>query len=223
MKVLIVDDHPIVIRGCAHLLEDAGVKQFIGASDADEGYAAYLRERPDVAIVDLSMGRDKSQGLRFISLLREKEWHTPIIVLSVHTDLNVVASAVQLGVSAYVLKDSSAREFQEAFRSVLAGRRYMSEGLAQQIAFNRGGGREPLSNLSPSEYEILELMAAGNTYEFIAAQLKISKKTVVQTVASLKKRLGAPTLNDLLYVALTTKRSLNGSSNRHGRNAGELF
>jgi two-component system, NarL family, invasion response regulator UvrY len=222
MKVLVLDDHPIVLRGCAHLLEDTEATHFIGAADIEEGFVAYKRERPDLVIVDLAFGRDTGRGLDFIQRLRDQEGSTPIIVLSAHTDLNLVSKAVQLGASAYVLKDASAREFRQAFHSVLAGKRYMSEGLAEQFAFNATSKRHALTNLTTNEYRVLELMAGGKTYDVIAAKLDISKKTVVQTVASLKIKLGAPTLNDLLYFAVAANGALKGDIQSEGSGRRDL-
>jgi DNA-binding NarL/FixJ family response regulator len=212
MKVLVVDDHPIVVKGCARLLEGTIATSFISAANVEEGYTAYHRERPGLVVVDLALGRDGSSGLEFIQRLRDQHSSAPIIVLSAHTDRTLVTRAVQLGASAYVLKDATAREFRAAFQSVLAGKRYMSEGLAEQIAFGATArGRSP-TELSATEHAILSQMAEGKTYDVIAVVLGISKTTVVQTVASLKQKLGAPTLNELLYFALTVDGI--GSENR---------
>lgn len=209
MKVLIVDDHPIVIQGCAHLLEDAGVTEFIGASDIETGYRLFVERQPDVVILDLAMESD-DHGLQFIRQLRQEERQTPIIVFSVHADPALVVTAVRLGASAYVLKDSSAREFVAAFRSAIAGERYMSEALACELAFAKVDAYSPERNLTQRELDTLALVAEGKTRDVIAAELKISKTTVVHTIAALKNKLDAPSLNDLVRMAVRIRPAING-------------
>ena len=211
MKVLIVDDHPLVISGCTHLLEDAGVAQFLSATNAAEGYRLYRQERPDVVIVDLSMQSDNYHGLQFIRRLRDHEWQTPIIVFSMHADPGVVTRAVQLGATAYVLKDAPAGEFQQAFRNVVAGERYMSEALARQMAFAKTNDGGLLSHLTQRELETLSLIAEGRTHEFIADELQISRTTIVHTITSLKRKLDAATFNDLVRAALSALPIANGA------------
>jgi DNA-binding NarL/FixJ family response regulator len=218
MKVLVIDDHPIVAKGCARLLEGTVATTFISAADVDEGYVAYSRERPGIIIVDLAMGRDIGRGLEFIKRLRDQKSSTPIIVLSAHTDRNLISQAVQLGASAYVLKDASAGELRAAFHSVLAGKRYMSEDLAEKIAFG-GTARGPsATELSTTEHAILTQMAEGKTYGAIAASMETSKTTIVHAVAALKLKLGAPTLNELLHFALTVDRQ--GPESRPQKSSG---
>lgn len=221
MKALVVDDHPIIIRGCKYLLEDTGIKSFVGAASVEEGYEVYRRERPDVVIVDLAIGDDSQRGLQFLDLLHAHQRHTPVIVFSMHDDPEIVTRAVRSGASAYVLKDATAREFEDAVRSVLGGKRYLSEDLAQRITFASSQKREGLADLSPAESETLDLIGEGKTYDYVAAQLNVSKKTVVNTVAGLKRKLGTPTLNELLSLAVTacTKRI----SARRGRTRRKLM
>ena len=107
-RVLIIDDHPIVIQGCRRLLEDMGVDAVHPhAASLAEGFRLYRQKHPDVIIVDLSMQSGALGGLSFIRRLRIHDQRTPILVLSMHADPVIVSRALELGASGYVLKDTS--------------------------------------------------------------------------------------------------------------------
>ena len=140
MKVLVIDDHPIVIQGCRRLLEDAGVDELLIASSPSEGFRVHRNKRPDMIIADLAMQSAALGGLSFIRRLRIHDAKTPILVLSMHSDRMIVSRALEVGANGYLLKDSLAEEFMTAFRAVRDGGRYLSHELASQIAFMEARG-----------------------------------------------------------------------------------
>ncbi len=202
-SVLIVDDHPIVLQGCRRVLHDAGIGTVLEARDAEEAFAAYRRERPDVTIVDLGMEGDGLAGLSLIGKIRADHPQARILVFSMHTDPAIVGRALKAGATGYLLKDTSSEELVRALASVQAGRPYLSRDLAMQVAL-AGSAREkdPLAALTPREQETLALLAQGKSYSLIAAELAISYKTVVNICYQLRQKLEVRTLPELIRLAV---------------------
>jgi DNA-binding NarL/FixJ family response regulator len=202
-SVLIIDDHPIVLRGCRRVLEDAGVETVIDACDLVSGYRLYRRHRPDVVIIDLALQGSGLGGLPLIQRIRAHDPRTRILVFSMHSDPVIVTRALQAGATGYVLKDTSSEELVEAFEKVRNGRPHLSGDLAVQVALSGGNARrDPLAELTPRELQALSLLAEGKPYGHIADELNVSYKTVVNTCAQLKQKLGAGTLPELIRMAV---------------------
>ncbi|MEO8420955.1 MAG: response regulator transcription factor [Hyphomicrobium sp.] len=203
MQVLVIDDHPVVIQGCRRLLEDIGVDEIHVAASLSEGFRLYRQKHPDMIIVDLSMQSGALGGLSFIRRLRIHDRRTPVLVLSMHSDRMIVSRALEVGANGYLLKDTSSGEFLNAFRSVRDGQHYLSHELASQLAFMEArGDRNPLSRMTLRELQTLSLIADGKAYNFIAEELHVSYKTVVNTCAQLKTKLGVRTLPELTRIAI---------------------
>jgi two-component system, NarL family, invasion response regulator UvrY len=200
-RVLIIDDHPIVLQGCRRMLEDAGIKTVLEARDATSGYRLYLRQHPDVVIVDLGMQEGGLGGLEVIRRMRSHDPRSRILVFSMHSDPIIVARALEAGATGYVLKDSD--ELMKAFDQVRTGTPYLSNDLAMQVALVRTGVRaNPLADLTPRELQTLSLLAEGKPYGRIAEELNISYKTVVNACSQLKQKLNAKNLPELIRVAV---------------------
>jgi len=202
-SVLIIDDHPVVLQGLRHVLEDAGVKPVLEARDVTSGYRLFRRNRPDVIILDLGMQGSLLAGLDLIRRMLSHEQCTCILVFSMHSDPMIVARALEAGATGYLLKDTSSDELMKAFDQVRSGKPYLSKDLAMRVAFLRPHvGLTPLVNLTSRESQMLSLLAKGKTYSSIAEELGVSYKTVVNTCLHLKRRLGAKNLPELIGVAV---------------------
>jgi two-component system invasion response regulator UvrY len=200
-SVLIIDDHPIVLQGCRRMLEDAGVKTVLEARDATSGYRLYRRHHPDVVIVDLTMQGGGLGGLEVIRRMRSHDPRSRILVFSMHSDPIIAALALEAGATGYVLKDSD--ELMTAFDQVRTGTPYLSNDLAMQVALVRTGVRaNPLADLTPRELQTLSLLAEGKPYGRIAEELNVSYKTVVNTCSTLKQKLNAKNLPELIRAAV---------------------
>src|SRR5262249_23585701 len=121
MSVLIIDDHPIVVQACRRMLQDAGIREVLDASDIASGYRIYRRLRPEVVIVDLSMQGSGLGGLPLIRRIRSRDPHTRILVFSMHNDPAIAAHALEAGANGYVLKDAAPEELIRAFEKVRLG------------------------------------------------------------------------------------------------------
>ena len=132
-RVLVIDDHPIVLQGVQQLMEDAGVEQIIQAQSLADGFRLYRTQKPDVIVVDLAMRTGALGGLSFIRRLRLHDQRTPILVFTMHSDPVIVSRALEVGATGYVLKDTSSDEVLKAFQKVRQNRPYLSHDLASEV------------------------------------------------------------------------------------------
>lgn len=202
-SVLLIDDHPIVLQGCRHLLEDAGVCDLMEAQSALAGYRLFRRRRPDVVIVDLALNGSGLAGLALVRRLRAQAARMPILVFSMHGDPVIASRALEAGATGYLLKDTSAAELLDAFDKVRRGQPYISHDLALQVALLGTRGRPgSMADLTPRELQALALLAEGKAYGQIADELGVSYKTVANTCSQLKSKLGATNLAELIHRAI---------------------
>jgi two-component system, NarL family, invasion response regulator UvrY len=201
--VLVIDDHPIVLQGCRRMLEDAGITSVLEARDLATGYRLYRRHHPEMVIVDLAIRDNGLGGLELIRRISAHDPHARILVFSMHGDPVIVARALQAGATGYVVKDTSADHFRDAFEKVRAGQAYLSNELAMQVALAHAPARhDPLAELTPRELQTLSLLAKGRPYSRIAEELNVSYKTVVNVSSQLKQKLDAHNLPELIRAAV---------------------
>lgn len=202
-SVLLIDDHPIVLQGCRHLLEDAGVCDLMEAQTALAGYRLFRRRRPDVVIVDLALNGSGLAGLALVRRLRAQAARMPILVFSMHADPVIASRALEAGATGYLLKDTSPGDLLDAFDKVRRGQPYISHDLALEVALLGTRGRSGvMADLTPRELQALALLAEGKAYGQIADELGVSYKTVANTCSQLKAKLGATNLAELIHRAI---------------------
>jgi DNA-binding NarL/FixJ family response regulator len=201
VRVLIVDDHPIIVSGCRVLLEGEEDIEVIEAQDGAAGYAAYFDFEPDVAIVDINL--PGYSGLELLRRVIERAPEARLIVFSMNDDPIVAARAIEAGAKGYIAKNDDPALFAGAVKQVANGGRYLRPEMARRIAFLRADpSPDAVSNLSDRELEILRLLAAGRTMAEIANALDVSYKTVANNCTQLKQKLGARSAMDLMRIAL---------------------
>ncbi|WP_428296394.1 response regulator transcription factor [Hyphomicrobium sp.] len=202
-RVLIIDDHPFVLQGCARILEEADVARVLQSSGLADGYRQYRAHHPHVIIVDLSIKSAALGGLGFVRRLRRHDKKTPILVLSMHSDPMIIRRALEAGATGYLLKDAPSEEFLKAFHTVRQGRPYLSHEVASDIAFSETrANASPLHALTVRELQTLALIAEGKSYGVIADELSVSYKTVANSTSQIKVKLGARSLPELMRIAI---------------------
>jgi two-component system, NarL family, invasion response regulator UvrY len=202
-RVLIIDDHPIVLQGCRRVLEDAGVETVLEARDAVCGYRTYLRQRPDVVLIDLGLRSGDLAGLNLIRRIHAHDQQARILVLTMHSDPIIVSRALEAGAMGYVLKDTSSEELVKAFEKVRRGQAWIGSDLAIEVALlGKDAHRGRLADLTPREIQTLQLLSQGKAYNLIAKELDISYKTVVNICYQLRQKLGVRTLPELIRLAI---------------------
>jgi two-component system invasion response regulator UvrY len=210
-RVLVIDDHPIVLQGCIRLFEDAGATQIHQAQSLAEGFRMYRRHKPEIIIADLAMRTGALGGLSLIRRLRIHDEKTPILVFTMHSDPVIVSRALEVGATGYVLKDAPSEEVVKAFNKVRAGTPYLSHDLAADVAFMEARGKSnPLRAMTLRELQTLALIAEGKPYGAIAEELNVSYKTVANTCAQLKTKLGVRRLPELMRIAIQHLPSASG-------------
>lgn len=180
MKVIIADDHMIVRSGLKHILE----LEFAGVVVGEATTGAELLDKVkatdwDVVILDVALGAES--GLNTLPLLKAARPHLPVIMLSMYGERQFVVRALAAGASAYLTKEQAAdAELFKAIRTVCAGRRYIGEALAEQLADHLGkdDGKQPHEALSSRELEVFLLLAGAKSVSEIAERLRLSVKTV---------------------------------------------
>ena len=203
MRVLIVDDHPIVISGCKALLAVDASVEVRDAADAETGQEVYFSWKPDVAVIDLNL--PGLSGLEVCRRIRARDENAKIIIFTMNDDPVFAARAIEAGAKGYIAKNDDPSLFVNAVRQVARGGVYLHPDMARQIAFLRtSASASKVAALSARELEILRMLAAGKSMGDIADALHVSYKTVANNCTALKQKLGARSSMDLMRVAIET-------------------
>lgn len=183
IRLLIVDDHPVVRAGLSSMLGKQPSLQLVGAAAGAEEALALLESCPaDVILLDLRM--PKMSGIEVLPLLRRLVPPPQVIILSSFEFEEEIYRAVQAGARGYLLKETSRDEMVEAIVAVHAGRQYFSPGIASRLS-----DRNHRSSLSPRELEILEMLSRGFTNKEIGRAFGISRYTVRNHINSINQKL----------------------------------
>jgi DNA-binding NarL/FixJ family response regulator len=196
VRILIVDDHPVVQAGLASMLTThKGIEVVGSASSGEEAVAMVQQEMPDVILLDLRM--PGMSGIDTLRALKEiKATARAIILTSFETDENIYR-AIQAGAQGYLLKDTSQNQMLEAIATVHAGKRYIPRQIAARLA-----ERMLRSDLTSRELEILEMLAKGLTNKQIGHALEISENTVRNHVNSIMEKLEVSDRTEAVAVAI---------------------
>lgn len=202
-SILVIDDHPIVLQGCRRILEDAGHGPIFAASTAADGFRAYRRDRPGFIVLDLALRAARLGGLSFVRRLRVHDAHVPVLVFSMHRDPVIVSRALELGANGYLLKDTPSGELAVAVGAISAGKRYLSLELASEVVLlNAREQQNPLRGMTLRELETLSHLAEGKSLGAIAKELHLSYKTISNTAAQIKAKLGVTSITELTRAAI---------------------
>ncbi|HEV7633864.1 MAG TPA: response regulator transcription factor [Bradyrhizobium sp.] len=200
-KVLIVDDHPVVLSGCRSLFAGDSSVKIDEASDGKSGHRAYLHKKPDVTVIDINL--PDVSGFELMRLIRKEDPDARIIMFSMNDDPAFVVRAVEMGAQGFVSKGDDPRLLVKAVRKVAAGDHFITPQLAEAVTFSSAAIKaHPVSQMTPRELEILRLLGRGNKIVEVADALGISYKTVANTTSLLKQKLGARNHSDLIRIAV---------------------
>jgi len=202
MKVLIVDDHPIVLSGCRALLAGADM-EMIEARDAESAQDLHSAENPDVTVIDINL--PDISGFELARRLLDQRPDTRIMMFSMNDDSMFAAQALESGAKGYFSKSDDPQAFLAAIRTVSTGGHSLTPEMAQKVAFLRVGAGEASASLTPRQREVLRLLAKGKSMSEIAALINVSYKTVAVICASLRTKFGARTAIELIRMAVEQK------------------
>ncbi len=202
LRVVLVDDHAVVREGYRRLLERTSDIQVVAeAANGEEAYRLICDEKPDVAVLDISL-----PGLGGIEVTRRVISRLPnqkILMFSMHEDTVFSSRALQAGARGYVTKSAAPEVLIEAVRLVAAGKLYISQEMAQELAMQMIPGREkPIDALSAREFEVFRLLVAGHTLQEISEIMHLSYKTVANYQSSIRQKLDVTNTAQVVRVAL---------------------
>ncbi|HTF67789.1 MAG TPA: response regulator transcription factor [Edaphobacter sp.] len=200
IRILAVDDHPLLRKGIAALLNvEPDMKLVAEASNGEEAVESFRLHRPDVTLMDLQL--PGLNGIEAINRILSEFPDARIVVLTTYTGDAQVLRALRAGARAYILKGHVHRELLETIRTVHAGRKRIPPDIATELAEHATE-----DELSSREIEVLRLIAAGNSNKEIADQLSIGEATVKSHVTNILSKLSA---NDRAHaVTIGLKRGI---------------
>jgi DNA-binding NarL/FixJ family response regulator len=198
VRILLADDHAVVRKGIREFIEvDSRMRVIAEAEDGDAALRQALALQPDVAVLDIQMPH--KSGIEVARSLREAGARCAILILSAYDDEPFVRRALQAGANGYILKTAKPEELVEAIHQVREGQMVLDNRLALSLAARL---QAAAAALSAREVEVLQLVAQGFTNKAIAAQLRISDRTVQGHLASIFDKLGAQSRTDAVMAGL---------------------
>ncbi len=201
MRLLIVDDHPVVVTGCRAIFAGRPDIETSDVRTGGEGVEAYFAWPADIALIDVNL--PDISGFETIRRIVARAPDARLAAFSMNGDPAVAARALAAGARAYLTKSDPPEPYLEAVDALMAGEGYLTPEMAQEIAFLNA--RAP-GALSERENEIFTRLAAGRGLADIAADLGVSYKTIAANCAALKTKLGARTSQDLVRLAVEARR-----------------
>lgn len=200
IRIVLVDDHAVVRTGYRRLLDAEPGLQVVGeAASADEANALMMRTEADVAVVDLSLRG--SSGIEAIRRMLARQPGLKVLVLSMHEGAGHITQALRSGALGYLTKYCEPGDVIDGIRRVAVGKRVFSPEIAQVLAEEAIDGDSALAHLTPREFEVLRMLAHGESANGIATSMHISPKTVLNYLTLIRQKLNADNDFKLLHLA----------------------
>jgi DNA-binding NarL/FixJ family response regulator len=218
MRVLIVDDHPLLRKGVGQLIEQEKDLAVVGeAEDAQKAISAIEDTRPDIALIDITL--NGASGIELVKNVKSRFPKLKMLVLSMHDESVYAHRALRAGASGYIMKQEGAEKVLTAVRKVLRGEVYLSERLGDRLLHTLVNGRaapssSPVEELSDRELEVFNLIGQGNGTRPIAEKLHLSIKTIESHRAHIKEKLNLQNATELVHHAIQwvqSERALSGA------------
>ncbi|MEX0747971.1 MAG: response regulator transcription factor [Rhodothermales bacterium] len=209
MKILIVDDHPVVREGLSELLShEPDITVAAAARDAEEAIDV-LRSTPvDLVVLDLSL--PGLSGTELIRQIRSEFGDLPVLVLSMHEEQFYAERALRAGAHGYIMKQEPTEKLVGAIRKIYDGDLFVSDDVARRMLLRVVAGEEdgdsPVSSLSGRELEVFQLIGQGYGTRVIAEMLNLSIKTIESYRANLKQKLSLKNASELVQYAVKWKQ-----------------
>lgn len=206
MRIVIADDHALVRQGLAELVDKQTDMEVIGQADDGEKLVELARElSPDVIILDISM--PNLNGIEAARIVHDQDPNVKIVILSMHSEGDIVAEALRAGCMAYVLKSSLFEEISAALRTVAKNEHYLSPQVTSVVVDDYvhrapAGGQRDSTKLSSRERQVLQLVAEGLSTKQIALRLHISPKTAEANRHKIMEKLRVHSVAELTKYAI---------------------
>ena len=201
IRVLLVDDHPVVRAGYKRLLEtDAAIQVVAEASDADSAYLAFVVYQPDVTVLDLSMPGVSGLGLLQKMLLRDDQ--AKVLICSMYDAPLVKRKALEAGAKSFVSKNVPPEKLLLAIHAVHMGESTLEEEAEAAVVHSEWQDEiDRISSLTLRELELFRLLALGKTIGYCAKVMSLNEKTVYNRQTKIREKLKVDTLAGLVHLA----------------------
>lgn len=190
-KVMLVDDHALIREGIKQLLEfDGSIDVIEQAIDGAECLEKLQHVQPDILLLDINM--PNVNGIEVLEEIKKKNIPVKVLMLTVHSEVEYLVQAVDIGANGYILKDSGSEELKKAIQSVMDGDSYIQPSLIPSLnsrLVNRDIDKEKIAALTKREMEILTQIAGGMFNKEIAMNLNISERTVKNHISNIFKKI----------------------------------
>jgi len=205
IKILLVDDHPLVREGLANLIHQQPDMEICGeAGSQPQALQLIGALRPDIAVVDISL--ENGSGLELMKSIKAMHPTVAMLALSMHDESLYAERALRAGARGYLMKREAAKKVIQGIRAVLAGQLFVSEKIAAMMAERFVDGRtavqSPVEILSDRELEVFQLLGHGQSTRQIAEHLNVGFKTVQAYCARIKEKLQLANATELLRSAM---------------------
>jgi DNA-binding NarL/FixJ family response regulator len=201
MRVLIVDDHPVIVSGCVAMFAAEGDMEARAAGDAEAGFEVFVEWKPHVSVVDINL--PGASGFELTRRMLRHDLDARVVIFSMNDDPIFAARAIDAGARGYVTKNDDPLLLLKAVREAAAGGVFLMPRLANRLAFDKTtAAADPLAGLSARELEILRMLGKGLSMNEIADSVHVSYKTIANSCSLLKRKLGARTPMDLVRIAI---------------------
>lgn len=205
-RVLIVDDHPLFREGLRQLIDrEPGLNVCGEAADAEEAMRLVKETRPDLVIVDISLGG--TSGIDLIKTLKAEDPELPFLVVTMHDESLYAERALRAGAMGYIMKHEPPKTFKVAIHRVLSGDLYLSEKMSASLIKklmrgDDGTPQSPVSGLSDRELEVFRLLGQGKDRHQIAQELSLTVNTINSFRTRIKEKLHFRNSTELLLHAI---------------------
>ena len=206
IRILIVDDHSIIRKGLKQILADAFPKAVFGeANDGNEALEQVWKQPWDIVLLDLSM--PGKSGLDVLKQLVSAQPNMAVLVLSMHPEDQYAVRVLKTGAAGYITKNTASEEVIGAVQKVLAGGKYVSASLAENLASSLTAPTGKLTHevLSDREYQVLRLIAVGKSVKEIGFELSLSVKTISTYRTRIMEKMNLKTNADIIRYAVHEK------------------
>ncbi|MEQ1717181.1 MAG: response regulator transcription factor [Hyphomicrobium sp.] len=199
-KLLIVDDHPVVLFACRRLFESSAGFNVIEARSSRSGLEAFSKECPDITVLDINL--PDGSGLQLARFILNADQAGKIVMFTMSESPMLAVQAIDIGVRGFVSKLDEPERLLAAVLAVLDGKQWITDRILQDVALLRAGSPASATLLNEKEINIIRAMVSGRSLAEIATEHNMSYKTAATYSAALRRKLNARTNSELARIAI---------------------
>lgn len=203
LRVVIADDHPVVLKGLKEIITEHFADATIDVSSRGYELLNKITDNDyDIVLLDISL--PDINGLEVLKEIKKRKRKLPVLVLSMYPEENYAARAFKGGAHGYLTKASASDELVLAVRKILSGKRYVNPAFAEKMVLDFESGTElpPHENLSDRELQVLRMIGKGKAVKEIAGELHLSSNTVRTYRTRILEKIGVKGTSELIYYAI---------------------